>query len=327
MKRNWIVLIVVLLALLAGGVWNFRRVARDSSTLVLYGNVDIREVNLGFRVSGKVAEVLKDEGDTVQPGDIIARLDEQPYLREVAEASALAKSVKARLDLIQAGYRKEEIAQARAVLRERQATLQNAARIRDRKQDLVRRKVVPDQEFDDAAAAHDEAEARMHSSEAALTLLEAGYRPEEISQAEADSAKAEAALQAARLHLEDTVLKAPSGGVVMTRALEPGAIASAGTTVVNLSLKAPVWVRVYVHEPELGRIHPGQTVSITTDTHPDRPYQGQIGFISPRAEFTPKSVETRELRTLLVYRLRVVVSEPDDGLRQGMPVTVRLTGR
>jgi HlyD family secretion protein len=122
----------------------------------------------------------------------------------------------------------------------------------------------------------------------------------------------------------DADLIAPNDGIILTRARERGAIVQAGETVFTLTLTSPVWVRTYVNERDLGLIRPGMPASVTTDSAPDRPYPAFIGFISPTAEFTPKTVETRELRTDLVYRLRVVVNNPDAGLRQGMPVTVTL---
>jgi HlyD family secretion protein len=136
--------------------------------------------------------------------------------------------------------------------------------------------------------------------------------------------RAEAALASAELRVQDTVLKAPADGVVLTRAQEPGAVLQAGATVLTLSLVRPVWVRAYVNEPDLGHIHPGMKVEVYTDSRPSQPYQGQIGYTSPRAEFTPKNVETTELRTSLIYRVRVIVENPDEGLRQGMPVTVKV---
>ena len=111
---------------------------------------------------------------------------------------------------------------------------------------------------------------------------------------------------------------------MLTRALEPGAVVQAGATVLSISLEKPVWVRAYVHERELGEFPTGRRVLLTTDGKPEKPYHGKVGFVSPKAEFTPKSVETPELRTSLVYRLRIVVEDADDALRQGMPVTVSL---
>jgi HlyD family secretion protein len=323
-KRIPIVLTVVALAV-AAVWWGKARPLRDrGGALVLYGNVDIREVNAAFRVAGRVVEVLRDEGDVVKSGDLLARLDDEPFRREAEEARAQAGSARARLQMLEAGSRPQEIAQARAVAREREVNLANAERLFKRQQELFESKAVSTQERDDAEAAYREAEARLNSAKEALALLEAGFRVEEINQARADVARAEAALAGAELRLADTILKCPSEGVVLTRALEPGAMLQAGATVLTISLKQPVWVRAYISETDLGRIHPGMKADILTDARPDKPYRGQVGFVSPRAEFTPKTVETPELRTSLVYRLRIVVEGPDEGLRQGMPVTVKL---
>lgn len=324
MKKR--ILIIILLVVAAGGAWfaynkTHQAEAREP---VLYGNVDIREVNLGFRVGGRVAEVLRDEGDAVKPGEVVARLDDEPYRREADEARGQVAALQARLELLEAGNRPQEIAQARALVREREVTAENAERLFKREDDLLRSKAVSIQDRDDAEAAYREAEARLNSSREQLNLLEAGFRKEEIAQAKADLLRAEAALASAELRVQDTVLKSPSEGVVLTRAEEPGAILQSGTTILTVCLTRPVWVRAYINEPELGRIHPGMKVQVFSDSYPNHAYSGQIGYISPRAEFTPKNVETPELRTSLVYRLRVVVENPDEGLRQGMPVTVKL---
>ncbi|MNC07386.1 putative efflux pump membrane fusion protein [compost metagenome] len=164
----------------------------------------------------------------------------------------------------------------------------------------------------------------MRSAREQLGQLETGYRPEEIAQSDAQLEGAKAALASAELALADAVLTAPSDGILFTRAIETGSMVQPGATAFNLSLTAPVWVRAYVEEPWLGHFPSGAHVTLTTDSRPDKPYQGVVGFVSPTAEFTPKSVETPDLRTHLVYRLRIVVQDPDSALRQGMPVTVRL---
>jgi len=267
---------------------------------------------------------MRDEGDPVRSGEVIARLDAEPYAREVGEARGQVASLRARLQMLEAGNRPQEIAQARALVREREVTSANAERVFKRQEELLQSKAVAIQERDDAEAHYREADARLKSAREQLALLEAGFRAEEIAQAKADLIRSEAALASAELRQEDTVLRSPSDGVVLTRAQEPGAILPVGAIVLTVSLKEPVWVRAYVPEMLLGRLAPGMKVQIYTDSRPSRPYHGQIGYISPRAEFTPKNVETPALRTSLVYRLRVVVSDPDDGLRQGMPVTLKL---
>ena len=323
MKRGIIVLIA-LAALAAGGWYFYGKYRHDHEPLTLYGNVDIRGVDLGFRVGGKLIEVLKDEGDAVKAGELLARLDGVPYQREIEQAKAALGTAEAELRLKKAGYRPEEIAQARATVAQNIASRENARRIFNRQTELVRGGSIARQDLETAQTAFEEATQRVKVSEANLKLLEAGYRVEEIQAAEAPVAQAEATLETAEIRLADTELKAPSDGVLMTRALEPGTIVQAGATVLSISLEKPVWVRAYVHEAELGQVPPGTEVLLSTDGRPDKPFHGKVGFVSPRAEFTPKSVETPHLRTSLVYRLRIIVDDSDGSLRQGMPVTVTL---
>ncbi len=321
--KKIIPVVIVVLGVALGSGWLYHNYHHGKQTaLTLYGNVDIREVTLGFRVPGKLAKLAYDEGDKVKEGEVLASLDDEPYRYQLANAQAQVESLRARLKLRETGNRPQEIAQARALVREREATAANAERSFKRSEQLVAVEAVTIQNHDNAAAGYDEAEARLKSARDNLALLEAGFRVEDIAQAKADLAQAEAALATATLQAKDTVLAAPSDGVILTRAQEKGAILQAGSAVFTLSLVNPVWVRAYVQEPDLGRIHPGMKVEIRTDSRREKPYTGQIGDISPQAEFTPKTVETAELRTALVYRMRIVVDNPDEGLRQGMPATV-----
>lgn len=324
MKPLPIIAAVVVLVTAVGVFWK-TNATRASVPPVFFGNVDIREVNLGFRVAGRVQAVLKDEGDSVQAGEIVARLDDEPYRHAVDAAGAQATAAAARLDELKNGSRPEEIAQARAALAAADASLANARQLYDRQRELLASRTVSQQAFDDAEAAHREAVARRASAQASLDLLLAGTRVEQIAQAAASLQGAQAALATARTQLADTTLVAPEPGVVLTRSVEPGAIVQAGSAALSVSLKSPVWVRAYAPEPDLGRVHPGREVLVSTDSRTE-PYHGKIGDVSPRAEFTPKSVETATLRTSLVYRFRVIVRDADDGLRQGMPVTVKLAG-
>ncbi|MGE0008057.1 MAG: secretion protein HlyD [Parvibaculaceae bacterium] len=325
--------IAALLALLLIGafaVWWFDLAAQlgwrssEEDRITLYGNVDIRQVDLGFRVSGRVAQMKFDEGDRIKPGDLLARLDAKPYEDKVAAAAAQVETQRATLAKLVAGPRAAEIAQARAQVEERMADFENAKLAYDRAFKLRPGRTISEAALDNARANRDSAQARLASARQALQLLEEGTRKEDITAARANLAAAEADLSAARTALADTALKAPAAGVILSRLREPGAIVATSDVVYVLSLDRPVWVRSYVPEPLLGKIHPGLEVSVTSDSAPDKPYRGKIGFISPVAEFTPKSVETPELRTDLVYRLRIVIGEPDQGLRQGMPVTVHI---
>jgi HlyD family secretion protein len=323
MKKLLLALVLLAAAVAIG--WQFRgEFLKSEDSLKLYGNVDIRGVDLGFRVAGRLQEVLKDEGDEVKTGDLLARIDRQPYEHDLARAEAELAASEADLLLKKTGYRTEEIEQARALLAAGRVVEKEAGRVRERHASLLGTGGTSQQNLESAQAALDEAEQNVKAAEAKLKLLETGFRAEEIAAAGAKVAQAKAARATAALRLQDTELKAPSDGVVLTRALEPGAIVQAGATALSLSLEKPVWVRAYVHEHELGKVPPGTKVLLTTDSRPDKAFHGKVGFVSPRAEFTPKSVETPELRTSLVYRLRVVVEDSDGSLRQGMPVTVSL---
>jgi HlyD family secretion protein len=319
------VLLILMAAIVGLGVWRFTGGgAAGGGALNLYGNVDIRQVALGFRVGGRVERMYFEEGDNVKRGALIASLDKQPFLDDLAAREAAVAQAAANLQKLEAGNRPDEIEQARALVNERKAGLEYARQTFERQKKLSQQDFASRSSYDQSVANLNQARASLHSAELALTLAVEGPRKEDIAAARAALDAAKAQRDMSRTSLKDADVFAPADGVILTRAVEPGAIVGVGATVYTLSLRSPVWVRAYVAEPELGRVHPGMKVLLSTDTKPDAPYEGQIGFISPVAEFTPKSVETPQLRSDLVYRLRVVVRNADEALRQGMPVTVRV---
>lgn len=320
MKQR-IALVALVLALIGGYLWWQGRPADGS---VLYGNVDIRDVNLAFRVGGRVNEVLVDEGDAVQAGQLLARLDPAPLIHSRDSARANLAALTAANALMHKGYRSEETDRARASLSAAEAAALEADKQWRRQRALAATGAVSRGQLDSARSQRDQTQAQVRAAREQLAQLETGYRPEEIAQSDAQLEGAKAALASAELALADAALTAPSDGIILTRAVETGSMVQVGATAFNLSLTTPVWVRAYVEEPWLGHFPSGARVQLTTDSRPDQPYQGVVGFVSPSAEFTPKSVETPDLRTHLVYRLRIVVQDPDPALRQGMPVTVRL---
>ncbi|OOG62148.1 secretion protein HlyD [Sinorhizobium sp. A49] len=328
MNRKILVPVVLLAGAAAAGWWldlpSRLGWTGQRPASVLYGNVDIRQVSLGFRVSGRIAKLAVDEGDPVKAGDLLGSLDPTPFQQAVDAAEADLGALRAILEKLRAGARKSEIAQARAVHEERIAELQNADLAYERAVQLRPNGTISQANLDEASAARAAAAARTTSAREALALLEEGSRVEDIAAAAAQVQAAEARLASAHTSLSDTRLLAPDDGIVLSRVHETGAMIAPSDTAYVISLTQPVWVRAYVAEPDLGRVHPGMKVEIVSDTAPDRPYEATVGFISPVAEFTPKSVETPELRTDLVYRLRIVVAKPGVDLRQGMPVTVRL---
>jgi HlyD family secretion protein len=298
---------------------------RDGGTtngLTLYGNVDLRSVGLSFRVSGRVKRMLAEEGDRVRAGELLAVLDREPYREKVRRARARLEAARAEHCKLRNGSRRQEIERARARVAEREAGLQNARLRYSRAKRLAKRGAATEQDVDDALAGRKQAAARLEAARQELSLALEGFRKQDVRRAAAEVRAAEASLDMARTGLRDTRLLAPRNGTILTRVVEPGSVVGRGAPVYTLSPKKPVWVRTYVSEPSLGRVRPGMNATVLTDG--GRRYRGRIGFISPEAEFTPKTVQTEELRTDLVYRVRVVLPEPDRFLRRGMPVTVRV---
>lgn len=325
-----VVVLVVVLALLGGATvwWMHGRGKRSTDALTLYGNIDIRTVDLAFNDSGRVEQIAFEEGSRVRKGEILARLDPIRFEAAASQAQAVLDAQQQQLALLVAGNWPQQIAGARAVVAGARATLGNAQASYDRQRALARTHMVSQQSADDALQALKNARANLQSAQQALSLQVAGSRKEQIAGARAQVQADQAALALARRMLDDTVLRAPDDGVIQTRILEVGDMASPATPVVTLALNNPVWVRAYVPETELGKITSGMRAEIISDSFPGRHFSGWIGFISPTAEFTPKSVQTTELRAELVYRVRIYACNPQDKLRMGMPVTVQvpLTG-
>ena len=269
-----VVLLLVGIGLIIGGGWYYidGNGQQPSNIITLHGNIDIREAELGFRVFGRLQKMYVEEGDQVKTGDLLAQIDDAPYVDAVNVAASDVE----------------------------QKTLahKNSASIAARKEKLVKSSYVSKEEAESSQTTRDQALAMQHQSEANLAI--------------------------AKTNLKDTQIHAPSNGVIISRVEEPGSILNPGTNVYVMALSQPIWARVYITETDLGRIYPGMKAKVYSDSQPGKPYAAQVGFISPVAEFTPKTVETAELRTKLVYRLRVIITHPDHLLRQGMPVTVRL---
>jgi len=324
--RKRLPIILILIVLLAVGGWFVYQhfAAAPSRTLTLQGNIDIRQVNVGFRVTGRVKEMKLEEGDVVRAGDLIADLDDAPYQDQVHLAEAQVAQAQASYTKMLNGYRPEEIEQARAQLAQAKANYENAVRYFERQNQLQQNHVISKSDYDNATASRDSLKAQVDLAQANLKLELAGNRVEDIDNAKAQLDNARANLASAEQNLADCHLFAPVDGVIITRAVEPGTIVATSSVIYSICQNDPVWVRTYVGERDLGRIYPGMRALVYNDSNPNHPYVGQIGFISPVAEFTPKNVETRELRTDLVYRLRVIITKPDKYLRQGMPVTLRM---
>ncbi|GAB6043909.1 HlyD family efflux transporter periplasmic adaptor subunit [Endothiovibrio diazotrophicus] len=325
MKKILIPLLLLAVAAGATVAWrNAHPPAQADGDLTLYGNIDLRLVNLAFEASGRIAEMQASEGARVAAGTLLAQLDTRRL--ELARDAATAKvaAQQAQLAELEAGTRVEEIRKLHAELEAAQTEAANAVRSAARMRDLEHKKLASPQQSDDARTAAEAAEAKVRSVRAGLELAEAGPRKEQIAAARASLAALEAEQALAERNLADARLTAPAAGVIQNRILEPGDMASPDRPVYTLALTEPLWARAYLAETELGKVKPGMPATVASDSFPGKRYPGWIGYISPSAEFTPKSVQTTEVRADLVYQVRVFLCDPQGELRLGMPVTVTL---
>jgi HlyD family secretion protein len=323
----WISVLIAVVGLVAGLAWWLNRHDSGQHDPTLYGNVDLRQVQLSFNNSERIAEVLVQEGGRVRRGQLLARLETRRLEPQVAQAEAQVAAQQQVVRRLRSGSRPEEIAQARANVEAAKADAVNARQQYERIKsaaEMSAGRAVRQQDVDSAKAALEVAEAKLVVNQRALELAVIGPRAEDIAEAEAQLRANQARLALLRQQLVDAQLLAPVDGVVRTRVLEPGDMASPQKPVFTLAITDPKWVRAYVSESDLGKLHEGMAAAIAVDSFPERRFEGWVGFISPVAEFTPKTVQTEELRTSLVYEVRVFVKDPSDELRLGMPATVHL---
>ena len=326
-KIRWLVLAFLFIGGVCGVIYTVMEREQPKKTeLRLYGNIDIREVQLAFHDTGRIIRLLAVEGDYVEAGQLVAEMDPIRYEAAVAHAKAQVASQEQVLARLLAGSRPQEIAAARARRDQAEANLRDAASTFDRIYAIYKKDpgATSRQQFDNAQAALKTAQGKVDEAQQALDLAVLGPRIEDIAAARATLEMYKASLKLAERELADTKLYASLPGVIQDRILEPGDMAFPQSPVYSLALTNPVWVRAYVEEPDLGKVVLGMKAQITTDSFPGKVYVGWVGFISPTAEFTPKQVETTELRSRLVYRVRIYACNPSNELRLGMPVTVTI---
>lgn len=263
-------LLIICTVLIVGGFFGYKYFFSKSDDIILNGNVEVQDVNLAFRVSGRVNSITVDEGDHVKKGQLLSSLD-----KDVFEV---------------------KVDYSKAQLEEAQVSLRNAEKEYKRNADLYRKKSISEKVYDNSKTEYEVALAKVNSAKAALNYT--------------------------NIDLKDSDLFSPVDGIVLTRNIEPGEMISSGTVVFSIMPDKQTKIKTFAGEAALSKIKYGDTVYVNTETSPDKKFKGHIGFISSEAEFTPKNIETKELRTSLVYRLRVIIDEPCPELKQGMPVTV-----
>ena len=321
------VLVIIAVALISFWAWKYNDKEQSDSFLTLHGNVDIRQVSLAFEQSGRIQKLMVQEGDKVQAGQLLATLNTNALQIQAKQAQAQLKAQQEAIIKQEVGARPEEITQAKAQLASAQAELDKTDKNLQRLQILVSStdgRAISQQELDYAKSNQQSAQAVVRERQANLELLIKGARQEDREATKAQYEVAQANLDLINYNLTQTELKSPVNAVVRARLQEVGDMTTAQKAVYTLALTDPKWVRVYVNEQDLSSIKMGGTAQVIRDSDPNQPINGKIGYISSVAEFTPKTVQTEEIRTTLVYEVRVYVNDPNDQLKMGQPVTVKV---
>jgi HlyD family secretion protein len=328
MKKSHVAVLIGLVLLgSAVAYWWLNRDKDDAQHIVLYGNVDIRQVSLAFETAGRIKNMTVQEGDRVKKDQVLAHLNTESLSIQAQQADAQLQVQQQTLNEQAAGNRPEEIAQAKAQVGSAKAQLENADKQYQRLAVLNNSSLgqaVSKQEVDAAKSTMKTAEAALRESEANLQLLLKGVRKEDREAAKAQYDSTKASLDLIKYQIAQSELRSPVDGVVRARLQEVGDMTTSSKSVYTIALTDPKWVRVYASETELGQIKMGSTATILRDSQPDQPITGKIGYISSVAEFTPKTVQTEDIRTTLVYEVRIYVNDPNDQLKMGQPVTVNI---
>ncbi len=326
MKRLIPILILLAVAI-AVGIYLYPRLMRKpaaTNELTLSGNIEAHESLVGFKVVGRIIDLPIEEGQQVEQGALLARLENADYRQKVRIDEASVRVRQSDLALTLAGTREQEKKASRQAMLDAQADMEEKKIDNDRAQKLFAKDEVSAQDRDMAATALKRAQATYKAAQQRYNEAVEGSRKEDIAIARANLKQADADLGLSQVTLGYTILHAPSTGVITVREAELGEVVSPGTPVVTLADLDHIWLRAYIAETDLGRIHWGQDAAVTTDTYPGKQYHGRISFISSMAEFTPKSVQTYKERVTLVYRIKIDIDNPNHELKPGMPADAHI---
>ncbi len=317
---------ILMIAAVAGLLYYFftRDKEEGNPFLKVSGNIEATEVDVGFKVSGRIVSLSVQEGDWVERGKVLAKLDDEDLLQRLALAQATLRSAQARLDKLLAGSRPEEIREAEAILQQAQFDLENKRAHYERMKTLFERGVVPKETLDNAETGFKVAGAALQRARENYQLVKKGPRKEDIEDGRAQVEQTKASLQLIETQLSYTTLNSPLSGVVLVKSGEIGEVINPGTSVLTLADIENVWLKAYIPEADLSRVKWGQEVSVTNDLKPQKIYKGKISFISSQAEFTPKQIQTEKERVTLVYRIKIDIPNPEKELKPGMPADGRI---
>jgi len=326
MKKK-IIPVVVLAAIIAlgvGGWFYFKRTTNTNGRIFVSGNVEATDVDLSFRLSGQIKTLPIEEGDRVKKNQVVATLDTDTLTAQRGMAQAALADARAVLDQLEEGTRSEEIAQARAQWKAAESRMKNARDEYERYKGLFKEGAVSASSYDAKETTYRVAEEEYDNASQRLKEMEVGPREQEIRAARARWERARWDLERIKLDIDHSTLESPLNAVVLVKAAEIGEVTLPGATVATIAAIDEVWLKGYIGEKDLGRVKLGQKVDVTTDSFPGKIYSGVVTFISSRAEFTPKNVQTPAERVKLVYRVKITVANAKMELKPGMPADAEI---
>lgn len=324
MKKRLIIAVIFVLTGIAVFLIILLSNKQEEGVLILYGNAEVTEINIGFKISGRVVELFAEEGQRVKMGDRLAVLDSSEIESQVAQNRAYLNEMITKLQELKSGSRPQEIEQAKANLEYTEAELIKAKKDYERAEFLYKSGAISAQQMDMAKKFYDTALAQNKKAIETLSLVKEGPRKEQIRAQESRIKQAEFALNASEERFKDTVIYAPVSGIILRKNIEIGEIVSPNIPVYTIGDLENPWIKVYVKENKLGLVKLGQKAEIKTDSYPGKIYEGKVTYISSEVEFTPKNVQTKEERVKLVFGVKVSVKNINDELKPGMPADVRI---
>ncbi|MBA4396567.1 MAG: hemolysin secretion protein D [Syntrophus sp. (in: bacteria)] len=330
LKKRIIIAAFMVLLIGVGLLVYFGQQTAQKGELYYSGTIEATQANLAFQTSGRVQSVFVREGQAVLKDQALAELESAELASRLEQARAnLDKSLKSQrqsetmLDLYNHTL-PAEVARAEAGLASARFVLEDARKDDQRYEQLFQKGVASEKERDKIKLQYDTAVARLAEAEAILNSARSNLK--KIDAARQDAAAAVSQVQAVRATLQQAeiqrqyaLLKAPMGGVMTSRNVEPGEVVSPGREVLTLSDLSRVDLKIFVDETAIGKVRPGQKADVRIDTFPDKVYAGHVAFVSPEGEFTPKIIQTKKERVKLVYLVKISIPNPNYELKSGMP--------
>lgn len=291
------------------------------------GNIEGTNITVSSQAAGEIDKILKDEGSLVNKGDTIIIIDPINYKLKLNESLSILQSSESQYSLLKTGARKEDIAQSEEALKQAEVNFSQAEKDKDRYTSLFESKSITRKQYEDAINRYEIASAQYNSAKENVRKIKNLARPDELKQAEANVNRVKASIEQLQKNINDCFVTAPSNGYIVKKFVEEGEYAGMLSSLFKITDLRKVELVIYVSETDLGKVKLGQVAEVSVDSYPDKNFKGNVTYISPEAEFTPKNIQTKDERTKLVFAVKISIPNPDLELKPGMPADALINVR